>query len=148
MVCQPNSGGCPPVLPYPMSMDGGYDPNDTQRVSVAHAHYITEGVAANDLPFPADKVRKWDKRYEVLAIGGRSESPSLLVCPFGKGRVVVQMGNESRESSDPFSDEVFRRMVIWAASREPVRFRKLDMTKTAAAQPPSAGDDLKAAPEK
>ena len=60
----------------------------------------------------------------VLALGARSESPSLLVCEFGKGRVVVQMGNESRSSKNAFTDDIFRRMTIWSAGREPERFRR------------------------
>jgi hypothetical protein len=129
VVCQPNphrhpEESCTPaLLPYPMTFYNWYDEKDTQRVNATHAHYITEDLQAKDLPFPADKVVKWDKQYKILALGARSESPSLLVCTFAKGRVVVQTGNELRRSISAFPDEVFRRMIIWAAGREPARFR-------------------------
>lgn len=129
VVCQPNpyqhieSTCSPDLLPYPMTFYNWYDEGDAQRVNATHAHYITEDLKANDLPFPADKVLKWDERYKVLALGAKSESPSLLVCTFGKGRVVVQTGNESPTSKNAFPNEVFRRMISWAAGCEPARFR-------------------------
>lgn len=135
VVCQPNpfqhegSICSPHLLPYPMTFHNWYDEDDAQRVNATHAHYITEDIKADDLPFPADKVLKWDERYKILALGARSKSPSLLVCTFGKGRVVVQTGNENPESKNPFTDKVFGRMIIWAASKEPNRFRSADGTE-------------------
>ena len=55
----------------------------------------------------------------MLAIQQKTECPSLAVSSYGAGRVVVQTANENVHAGMPLTDEILRRMVIWAAGREP-----------------------------
>jgi hypothetical protein len=122
LVCQPNPtrrGQCTPkVLPYPITFSNWYDERDTTRINLKPDHFITEDLPDADMPFPADPILKIDPRYTILAKQKSTDWPSLAVCTFGKGRVVVQTANESRASTIPFGDEIFRRMVVWAAARD------------------------------
>lgn len=125
LICQPNPlspGTCTPeLLPYPITFQNGYDKENPTRVNLNPAHFITEDLPGEDMPFPADPMIKVDKRYTLLAKQKSTDWPSLAVCPFGDGRVVVQTANESRGATIPIKDEILRRMVVWAAGREPAR---------------------------
>ena len=60
------------------------------------------------------------------AVGAVLRDPRIagkLVCDFGKGRIVVQTANEGSGATTPISDAIFIRMIVWAAGREPERFR-------------------------
>ena len=123
LASQPNpfaSQTCTPaLLPYPITFHAGYDDRDPTRLNLAHDHFITEDLADRDMPFPADPMLKLDPRYRVLAKQKSTGYPSLAVAPYGDGRVVVQTANENYAATIPISDEILRRMIVWAAGREP-----------------------------
>lgn len=127
LVCQPNpfqhpNEECrPALLPYPITFHNWYEDADAQRVNATHEHYITEDLPAEDLPFPADRMSDVDPRYQVLALGGRTESPSLVVAEHGRGRIVVQTANEAPGAKVPFPDRTLLRLALWAARAEPRR---------------------------
>lgn len=107
----------PSLLPYPITFNNGYD-WDRGRENLAHDHFITEDVAPEDIPFPADTLTEIDERYTVLARQTTSKNVALAVCEFGDGRAVVHSAPEGPSASVPMSDEVLRRMVVWAAARD------------------------------
>jgi hypothetical protein len=122
---QPGKICTPKLLPYPITFYCMYEESDSQRINLTQRHYITEDLPPDALPFPADQMREIDrKNYQVLVMGARSESPSLAVTEWGQGRVVVITANENPASKVPFSDELLRRIVTWAAGREPERFKR------------------------
>jgi hypothetical protein len=121
LVCQPNPlrpGKCTPeLLPYPITFQNHYDDKEPGRVNLAQDHFITEDLPDRDMPFPADPILEIDPRYKVLAKQKSTGWPSLAVCTFGDGRVVVQTANETYGATIPQTDEILRRMVVWAAGR-------------------------------
>lgn len=122
VVCPPNPRGhcTPELLPYPIKFRQAYDKEQPERVHVAPKHYITSGLPASDLPFPADPMIEVDRNYKVLAVQKSTRWASLAVCDFGKGRVVVQTANENNKPQapeHPLADEILRRMILWAAGR-------------------------------
>lgn len=123
LVCQPNPEKTnlitPALLPYPITFQNTYDAKKPERVNLAPRHFITRGLKDAELPFPADPMLKVDPRYQVLARQKSTGWSSLAVCSFGDGRVVVQTASESRGATIPLGNEIVRRMVIWAASRDP-----------------------------
>ncbi|MCI0376791.1 MAG: hypothetical protein L0215_04225 [Gemmataceae bacterium] len=127
LVCQPNpnhfqDGTCTPsVMPFPITFQAHYDKTEPARVNLAHDHFITEDLADNDMPFPFDPIKEIDNRYRVLAKQKSTGSPSLAVCSFGDGRIVVQTSNENYGAIFPISDTILTRMIVWAAGREPKR---------------------------
>ena len=124
LVCQPNppttmdSVCTPSILPYPITFKNWYDDAQPERKNLNPDHYITNDLPAKDMPFPADPILEIDRRYTILAKQISTGSPSLAVCQFGDGRVVVQTANENYGASIPISDEILRRMIVWAAGRE------------------------------
>lgn len=122
LVCQPNPEKTgfvtPTLLPYPIKFQNSYDGSKPERVNLAPRHFITRGLKESELPFPADPMLELDQRYQILVRQKSTGWASLAVCPFGDGRVVVQTANETRGATIPFSDEVLRRMVLWAAGRD------------------------------
>jgi hypothetical protein len=125
LACQPNPsarGTCTPeLLPYPITFQNWYDDRKPERVNLAPKHFITADLPPAAMPFPADPMIEVDPRYQVLAKQKSTGWPSLAVCRFGDGRVVVQTANESRGATIPLTDEILRRMVVWASGREPLR---------------------------
>lgn len=124
LICKPTNPAVtctPELLPYPITFQNGYDDRDPTRVNLNPAHFITDDLPDADMPFPADPMIKVDKRYTLLAKQKSTDWPSLAVCPFGDGRVVVQTANESRGATIPIKDEILRRMVVWVAGRELAR---------------------------
>jgi hypothetical protein len=119
LVCQPNPPQkCEPkLLPYPILFENWY--NGQERENLGQDHFITEDLPDKDMPFAADPMLKVDRRYRVLAKQKGDGHASLAVCNFGDGRVVVQTANENYAASVKLSDEILRRMVVWAAGREP-----------------------------
>lgn len=119
---QPNPSGTrtctPTLLPYPITFDYHYDQKDPTCINLAQDHFITEDLAHSKMPFPHDRMLKVDPRYRVLAKQKSTDSPSLVVCNFGDGRVVVQTNAESDAANIPLGDEILRRMIVWAAGRE------------------------------
>lgn len=124
IVCQPNPNHLPnqectpTLLPWPITFRNGYDTKDPTRLNLDPNHFITDDLPGKDLPFPFDTMIKVDPQYKVLAKQKSTGSASLAVCPFGKGRVVVQTANESPAADIPFGDEILQRMVVWAAQAE------------------------------
>ncbi len=85
---------------------------------------ILRGIRKEDLPYPCDKVVKFDERFRVLVRGQKSRSPSLMIARLGKGRVVACTENDAildrRNASVKtfhMGDECYRRLVLWAAGR-------------------------------
>ena len=107
----------PGLLPYPITFYCRYD-DDRRLENLSHDHFITEDVAPEDLPFPADTLTHVDERYAVLARQAKTGNVALAVCAFGDGRVVVHTAAEGPRASVLLSDEVLRRMVVWAAGRD------------------------------
>jgi hypothetical protein len=122
LASQPNPGtaqtSTPTLLPFPITFHYLYDAQKPARVNLAHDHFITEDLAERDLPFPHDLMVKVDPRYRILARQKSTGSPSLVVCTYGDGRVVVQTNNETYGATIELPDETLRRMIIWAAGRE------------------------------
>jgi hypothetical protein len=118
LVCQPNPPNeCEPtLLPYPITFRNWY--NGQERINLGQDHFITEDLPDKDLPFAADPMIKVDPRYRVLAKQKGDGAASLVVCNFGDGRIVVQTANENYAATAPLTDEILRRMVVWAAGRE------------------------------
>lgn len=117
-----NTQTCSPaLLPYPITFHYHYDRTDIARVNLAHDHFITEDLPDKDMPFPHDPIIQLDPRYRILAKQKSNDAPSLMVSPFGDGRVVVQTANESIGANIRLSDEILRRMIVWAAGQEPRR---------------------------
>lgn len=118
LVCQPNPRNeCEPkLLPFPITFRNWYDGGE--RENLGHDHFITEDLSNKDMPFAADPMIKVDPRYRVLARQKNNGWASLAVCSFGDGRVVVQTANENTAATVPLTDEILRRMVVWAAGRE------------------------------
>ena len=120
---QPNPAGTrtctPTLLPYPITFDYRYDQKDRPCVNVAQDHFITEDLPDTDMPFPHDALVNVDPRYRVLAKHKSTDRPCLVACPFGDGRVVVQTNNETYGANIRLGDEILRRMLVWAAGKEP-----------------------------
>ncbi|MCI0464340.1 MAG: hypothetical protein L0Z62_45985 [Gemmataceae bacterium] len=123
LICQPNplqpGTRTPRLLPYPITFQNQYDATDPERVNLDPAHFITDDLPGSDLPFPFDPMLEVDRRYTLLARQKSTGWASLAVCRFGDGRVVVQTANENPAASIRLGDEILRRMVVWAAGREP-----------------------------
>jgi PelA/Pel-15E family pectate lyase len=119
VVCQPNADSTPTLLPYPITFQNHYDSKAPGRVNLGHDHFITEDLPDQHMPFPADPMLEVDPRYRVLAKHKSTGWASLAVCAFDDGRVVVQTANESYAADIPLTDEILRRMIVWAAGREP-----------------------------
>ena len=112
IVSQPNIDGTLNLLPYPITFINSYI-KDEARTAEQPDHPIIAGMAAEALPFPADRVKDVDERYRVLVTGVRSKSPSLLVAEFGSGRIVVQTASEASFASTPFPDRLLVGMIEW-----------------------------------
>ena len=119
---QPNPYGhpgeeCTPhLLPYPIRFHNWYVMADARRKNLDPSHFITEDVPAEALPYPADRMLEVDGRYQPLARGEGSQTPSVVIAEPGKGRVVVHTS-----STGGLHGELLRRMVVWAAQAEPAR---------------------------
>lgn len=121
LLCQPNTRCQPKLLPYPITFQRGYDDEDKDRVNLGGEHFITKDLRADQMPFPFDTLSNIDPHYKVLAMQKATKIPSLAVCSFGDGRVVVLAANENRGKSEPrvpLEDEPLKRMVVWAAMRD------------------------------
>lgn len=123
LVCQPNPASdqdsvcTPSLLPYPITFKNWYDKN-LQRINLDPSHFITDDLPGKDMPFPADPIIEIDRRYKILAKQKSTGWPSLAVCHFGKGRVVVQTANENYIADQPLTDEILRRMIVWVSRRD------------------------------
>ena len=113
---QPGDSVSPSLLPYPITFYNPYNSGDWPPIIVNPDHYITSGLSREDMPGPADQITAIDPAYEVLVRGQTTNSPSLAVAEYGQGRIVVQTANPSPSSFNPFSDEVYRRMIEWVGS--------------------------------
>ncbi|MGE3804738.1 MAG: hypothetical protein AB7K24_08715 [Gemmataceae bacterium] len=111
----------PGLLPYPITFKNWYDDKQPAREHLAPDHFITKGLAEDDLPFPADPMVKVDEHYTLLARQKSTQMPSLAVCNYGAGRIVVQTAAEGKAASIPIPDEIIRRIVVWSAQRDQSR---------------------------
>lgn len=114
---QPSGTVTPTLLPYPITfhVSGGID--EWPPIIVNTSHEITRGLSESEMPAPADRMSSVDSQYEVLVVGRASGYPSLVIGQYGNGRILVQTANPSRDAFEPFSDEVYIRMVNWVGSR-------------------------------
>jgi len=119
LASQPNRTFTPALLPYPITFENGYDAKQPDKSNLAQDHFITEDLADEDMPFPHDQMSNLDPRYRILAKQKSTDSPSLVVCNYGDGRIVVQTNNETYAAEIKIGDEILRRMIVWAAGREP-----------------------------
>lgn len=110
---QPGDSVSPSLLPYPITFYNPYDTRDWPPIIVNPDHYITSGLSREDMPGPADQITAIDPAYEVLVRGQTTNSPSLAVAEYGRGRIVIQTDH----SGGGFSDEVYRRMIEWVSSK-------------------------------
>ena len=122
----PNDRCTPTLLPYAMMFDNQYQIADNQRVKQQPEHPLIRGLEAGELPQASDQVVEWDvDAWSVLAIEFGSMSPSLVVCEHGRGRVVVQTGNDSAEGGRNRSLlKMLHRSILWSAHRLPERGRE------------------------
>lgn len=71
LVCQPNPAPLntitPKLLPYPITFQNSYDDSEPARLNLDPAHYITEDLPGEAMPFPYDPMLKVDERYKILA---------------------------------------------------------------------------------
>ncbi len=122
LVCRPHphTECTPTLLPYPVTFENRAGRSSPRRINLTkQTHYITSRLPDMDMPFSADSMIRIDKQYETLALQFMTQRPSLAVCRFGNGRVVVQTANDNVHAYEPLADEILRRMVLWAAGREP-----------------------------
>lgn len=121
IVCQPNPPRVctPKLLPYPITFRNSYDADQPARVHLNPRHFLTRGLGGDALPFPADPMIAVDPRYTLLAKQASTGWPSLAVCTFGIGRVVVQTANENRGANIPLHGELLRRMILWSVRMDP-----------------------------
>jgi pimeloyl-ACP methyl ester carboxylesterase len=123
---QPDDTITPSLLPYPITFYNQYAFDDYQVV-VDPDHFITSGLAASEMPFPADQMVDIDPFYHTLVVGGTTGSASLVVGEYGAGRILVQTAHPARTAMNPFSNTVYMRMIEWVGTpgesvRKPVIF--------------------------
>lgn len=101
------------LLPEPITFFTPYNTADTPMVVVDSEHYITKGLYANELPFPADGIKYMPNTYKVLVKGRVTQTPSLFIKEEGKGRILVHLAHSSPRATIPFSDAALQRMIEW-----------------------------------
>jgi murein DD-endopeptidase MepM/ murein hydrolase activator NlpD/cell division septation protein DedD len=109
---QPGETVTPSLLPYSVTFYNLYDSNDWPPTIVDPNHYITQGLTGNDMPGPADQIISIDPAYAILVRGQATNSPSLVVAPYGQGRILIQTDHPANINND----ETYHRMIYWVAS--------------------------------
>jgi hypothetical protein len=112
---QPGGIVTPNLLPLPITFNYQYNLNESPLVIVDTNHDITKNLPPEDMPYPADQLTNVDPAYQILVKGNATNSPSLVVGQYGNGRILVQAGHPSPTAYNPFSDEIYNRMVKWVA---------------------------------
>jgi hypothetical protein len=110
---RPDNSVTPSILPYPITFENFYDKNDWPPVIVNPDHFITNGLAEDEMPGPSDRMVEIDPAYEILVRGRSTNSPSLAVATIGNGRILILADTSNPKALRPFGDEVFRRMIEW-----------------------------------
>jgi hypothetical protein len=113
---QPGDRVTPTLLPYPITFYNWYNTGDWPPIIVDPNHEITQGLPADEMPGPADRMQNVDANYDVLVVGAATGDASLVVTEYGSGRILAQTAHPSASSMNPFSDEVYIRMVNWVGS--------------------------------
>ena len=108
----------PALLPFPITFYAFYDARDNPPIVVDSGHYLTQDLAPEDLPFPADLMQDVDPHYKVLVVGNTTGSPSLAVTDYGAGRILIHTAHANPSSTFPFSDWTYIRMIEWLANKE------------------------------
>jgi hypothetical protein len=103
----------PSILPYPATFKNFYDKNDWPPVIVRPDHYITRGLKEETMPGPADQLVDVDPAYTVLVRGRYTNSPSLAVATYERGRILILADTSSLSATIPFGNDVFRRIIEW-----------------------------------
>lgn len=124
---QPNDTVTPSLFPYPITFYNWYVFGDYPPVIVDPDHFITLGLAASEMPVPADQMVNIHPFYHTLVVGRTTGSASLVVGEYGAGRILVQTAHPARLAFHPFSDTVYIRMIEWVGNpggsvRKPVIF--------------------------
>lgn len=111
-------GYCSPaILPLPAVFYNWYVSGDIgEKIDVNHP--ITQGLDDSQMPFACDRILELSSRYTVLARGQPSNSPSLAVASYGKGRIVLLPDNivgDQRTAVRKPSKTIERRSILWAS---------------------------------
>lgn len=104
------------LLPFPARFEKGYLNGDRPTAVEEPDHPLVRGLEPRELPFPADTIHDVDPGWTVLARGGVSRTPALLVADLELGRVVLYTSHESETAVEPFGDRLLVRLVAWAAA--------------------------------
>ena len=103
------------IVPKPVFIEYSYTLEDFPPVITDSSHYLTQGLTAEELPFPADQIDTLDAMYHVLTRGKLTGSPGLFVAEHGKGKILFEMAHHSTGATHPLSDSTFVRMFSWVA---------------------------------
>lgn len=115
------------LLPYQAKPGPGS--NRSRSVVVrrpGESHILMSGVDTSDLPYPHVSFDKINSAWTVLSMAERSEAPTLLVAPVGRGRVLVHSDFDNYSFRHFLSDRFFVRMLRWCASRPDAQVRRFD----------------------
>lgn len=115
---QPDDTVTPSLLPYPITFYNFYLSSDYPPVIADPNHFITSGLTASEVPFPADQMLNIDPFYHTLVVGGTTGSASLVVGEYGAGRILVQTAHSSGGAIHPFSDIAYTRMIEWVGGAD------------------------------
>ena len=90
-------------------------------------HPIVANLKESDLSFPADRITAFDaKQWTAIVRGSKSQSASLIVGTFGKGRVAIDSDNPNGRDASVgktarHTDAFVRALVRWLVHRQPAR---------------------------
>jgi len=104
------------LLPVPVTFTPGYNQNDFPAIIADTTHFLTNGLSADKMPFPADQVVNLDtSSYHVLSYGKYTRTPSLFVMEHGNGRVLVHTASPALNAGRPLPDTTLVRIITWLA---------------------------------
>lgn len=85
---------------------------------VNSSNFLTRGLDADDLPGPMD-CAEMDSAYVPLVKGSKTGCTSMAIASFGKGRIIISMGNASptmeKNNLPMISDVALCRMFGWVS---------------------------------
>jgi hypothetical protein len=119
-----NGYAAPKLLPYPVCFCNSYVKQEGVR-KVDDTHPISAGLTDESMPFPSDRMFDLSPKYQVLAIGVQSESPSLAVTTFGQGRCVLIADNVFGTTDRALPCHVVQRSILWASGAEDKEVRRI-----------------------
>ncbi len=118
-VSQPNIDAKITDLPLAFEVVNGYD---TQDRGIAIDAKLFSGLEEVELPFPADRIVKYDAAFTVAAKGSSSGSPSVLLGHWKGGKILVNTDNDNVSDIKQFavktshtSDRCLKKLIEWLA---------------------------------